>query len=263
MDIFNYNPQEFFSFLLTLMRMSLVVFMLPFFGGDNVPALVKAALCIILTFALWPQLSFSGTIMPAHPFDIALMFLGEIVLGLILSIIAQFVFAAVQTGGQLMGFQMGFSMMNVMDPLTGTSEAITAHYLYQVTVLLFLSFNGHLMLLQAMAQSFQLVPPGGLFINPALGERILEFSGLIFVVAVQVAAPVVAATFLVDLALALVARAAPQMNVLFVGFPLKIGVGFLFFTLIFAVLSRYVSEYIIDLGPMYHTVFQLMAPPQP
>ncbi|WP_027184755.1 flagellar biosynthetic protein FliR [Desulfovibrio inopinatus] len=261
MDLFHFNPQEFFSFLLTAMRISIIVFMLPFFGASNVPNLVKAAACFILSLAVWPQLSFPGTVMPAHPFDLVLMLLGEVILGLVLDIIVRFLFAAVQTGGQLMGFQMGFSMMNVIDPMTGTSEAITAHYLYQVTVLLFLSFNGHLYLLQALAQSFQLVPPGGLFINPILGERLLEFSGLIFVVAVQIAAPVVVATFLVDLALALVARAAPQMNVLFVGFPLKIGVGFLFLTLVFSIMGRYVADYIIDLGPMYHTIFRLSSAP--
>jgi len=146
--------------------------------------------------------------------------------------------------------------MNTVDPLTGSQESGIAHLMSQVVTLLFLTLNGHIMLLGALAQSFALVPPGSLLINPSLGVDMVHFTSQLFVMAVKIAAPVMASIFLVDLALALVARAAPQMNVLFIGFPLKIGVGFLFMTLVFAVLAISVSQYIAELGPMFARVLQ-------
>ena len=256
MDIFHYNPEQFLSFILTFMRISIIVFLLPFFGGTSLPNPVKAALCLVMSLAVWPKLSFSGAYMPASVWELVLMFMGELMIGLMLNIIVLFLFSAVQTGGQLVGFSMGFTMMNVVDPLSGTSEAITSHFLYQTTVLVFLSLDGHLYLLSGLAESFALVAPGKLLINPELAREMLKFSGQIFVLGVKIASPVIASLFLVDLALAIISRAAPQMNVLFVGFPIKITVGFLFLVLILTALSTEVGDYIAKLAPMYHSVLK-------
>lgn len=194
--------------------------------------------------------------MPADGWSLALMLFGEVIMGLLLDILIRLLFAGVQLGGHFVGFSMGFAMMNVVDPLTGTQEPITGHLLYQTTTLIFLSLNGHLFLLQGLSESFALVPPGGLLINPALLERLLPFSAIMFTLAIKIASPVLASLFLVDLALALVSRAAPQMNVLFIGFPLKVGVGFLFLTLVFTAVARFVGEYLTELGPMYHDLLR-------
>jgi len=260
MDLFNFNPADFFSFLLTLMRISLVLFIMPFFGGRVTPAPVKAALCLILALALWPALSFPGNHFPANLWAIMLMLLGEITLGLTLALAVNFLFAAVQTGGQLIGFQMGFTMVSVADPITGVSEAVTAHFLYMVTLMIFLILDGHLFLIRGMAESFRLVPPGGLYLTPALGDQMLRLSSQIFVLAIKVAAPVMVAVFLVDLAIALVGRAAPQMHVLAFGFPLKIMTGLLFLGLLFTILSRYVGDFIIGLDAVFHSLFVLATP---
>ncbi|KUG28437.1 flagellar biosynthesis protein flir [hydrocarbon metagenome] len=256
MDLFNFDPATIFSFFLTLMRVSLILFLLPVFGGSVLPNPIKGALCIVLSLAIWPKLSFPGALLPAYPWMIALMLFGEIIMGLLLDVVVRFLFAAVQTAGHYIGFSMGFAMMNVIDPLTGTQEPITGHVLYQTTMLIFLALNGHLFLLQALGDSFHLVPPGGLLINPELGEHILAFAANIFTLALKIASPVIAALFLVDLALALISRAAPQMNVLFIGFPLKIGVGFLFMILIFTTLARYVGDYILEMGVIYNAILK-------
>jgi flagellar biosynthetic protein FliR len=256
MDLFHFDPNIVFSFLLTLMRISVVLFLLPFFGANLLPNAVKGALCLLLALAVFPMLSFPAAVMPTNSWTLALMFLGEVILGLLLDILVMFLFAAVQCAGAIMGFSMGFSLMNSVDPMTGASESGLGHLMNQVTTMLFLCLNGHLFLLDCMAQSFALVPPGGLFLSPALGEHLIAFSGQIFVMALKIAAPIMASIFMVDLALALVARAAPQMNVLFIGFPLKISVGFLFMTLVFGALAVYVGQYIAELGPMYRLVLK-------
>lgn len=254
MELFNLQAAQFFSLFLTIIRVSLIVFLLPFFGAGAIPNSVKAAFCLVLSLAIWPRLSFPGNLLPMDALGLILMIAGELVLGLVLDIIVNFLFSAVMTGGHMVGFSMGFSMMSVLDPMTGSSDSVTAQLLNQCTILIFLSMNGHLFLLTSLAQSFQLVPPGALFITPALADSVLTFSGELFILAVKISAPVIAALFLVDLALALVSRAAPQMNVIQIGFPVKITVGFLFMTLTLAALAHYVADFIGELGPMYTAV---------
>ncbi|MFW6323963.1 MAG: flagellar biosynthetic protein FliR [Desulfovibrionales bacterium] len=251
MDLFHFDPATILSFLLSLFRVSIIVFLLPFFGSRLTPVPVKACLCLVLTLGIWPMVSIPGSLFPAHPLSVALMLLGEAVLGLILGMVVRFVFAAAQIGGQLIGFQMGFAMINVVDPVTGTSEAPTAHFLYMVALLTFLSLNGHLYMLKGLSASFETVPPGELLITPAIAREVLGFSGQMFILAIKIAAPVTVAIFLVDLALALIARAAPQMNVLFVGFPLKVTVGFLFVGMIFSLLAVHIQTFIQRLDPLF------------
>lgn len=260
MNLFGFNPNEIFSFYLTLFRISIVLFLLPFFGGESIPKPAKAALVLVLSLALWPHLSFPGSMMPANGFDIAIMLLGEIILGLILGMLVNFLFAAIRFGGQIIGFQMGFAMVNVVDPLTGVSNAVTAHFLYMCTMLTFLVLNGHLFLLSAVGTSFEYIPPGGLLLTPNLANHIFEFSNIMFTLAIKIAAPVMAALFLIDLALALISRAAPQMHVLVLGFPIKISVGFYFIGFLFTIMSDYVFDFIQQLGPFFTTVMKLASP---
>jgi flagellar biosynthetic protein FliR len=184
------------------------------------------------------------------------MILGELLLGLSIGLIVNFLFAAVQTGGQLIGFQMGFAIVNVVDPMTGVSEAVTAHFMYMISLLIFLSLNGHLYLLSGMAQSFEIVPPGGFLVTPVLMDKMISFSAMIFLLAVKIAAPVTATVILVDIALALVARATPQMNVLFVGMPVRIIVGFVFLAMLFKLMTVYITDYVTDLDSMFLQVLK-------
>jgi len=259
MDIFGYNPNDLLSYFLTLFRISVVLFLLPFFGGKTIPNPVKGALLLVLSLALWPQLSFPGSMMPTG-WNIVIMFIGEMLLGLILGMVVRFLFGAVQLGGQIIGFQMGFAMVNVVDPITGTSNAVSAHFLYMCTMLTFLVLNGHLYLLKAISLSFEYIPPGGLLLTPSLTNHILQFSSTMFVLAIKIAAPVMAALFLVDLSLALISKAAPQMHVLVLGFPVKITVGFFFLGFIFTIMADYVGDYLQQLGPLFETIMKAGSP---
>jgi flagellar biosynthetic protein FliR len=260
MDIFDFNPDALLSFYLTLFRFSVVLFLLPFFGGKSIPKPVKAALVLVLTLAVWPELSFPGSLMPGNPWEILIMFLGELLIGLTMGMMVQFLFAAIQTGGQLIGFQMGFAMVNVVDPLTGTSEAVTAHFLYMIAMLTFLALDGPLHLLSGVARSFELVPPGSLLLTPEAANHVFDFSRQLFILAIRIAAPIMAALFMVDLALALIGRAAPQMHILVLGFPIKISVGFFFLSILFDIMSTYVGNYIQALDAVYGNLLRALGP---
>lgn len=262
MNLFNFNPSDLMSFYLTLFRVSIVLFMLPFFGGNSIPKMVKAALTIVLTVGIWPYIEVDGSLMPSSPYNIALMILGEMVLGLVLGIAVHVMFSAIQTGGNFIGVQMGLSMVNILDPVTGVNEAVTAHFLYMTAILVFLSLNGHLYLLSAMIDSFKYIPPGQIFISSKLTTQIMVISKDLFILAVKVASPIIASIFVVDLALALISKMAPQMNVLMLGFPLKIMVGFFFLSMVFTILALYVGEYVISLPALLLNIIKAGSPPE-
>ena len=176
MNVFNYDPAAVLSLLLTIMRVSIVMFMLPIFSTNNIPVLVKAAVTVVFSLGVWPHLALAGTAMPAHPFDVALMLLGEVVLGLTLGMAVNFLFMGIQAGGELLGFQMGFTMINFADPLTGNQTGATAFFLWMVSLLAFLSLDGHLYMIKGFAASFALVPPGGLFIGENLLWQVLHLA---------------------------------------------------------------------------------------
>ncbi|WP_018123984.1 flagellar biosynthetic protein FliR [Desulfovibrio oxyclinae] len=259
MDIFHFSADDMLSVILTFMRISIVMFLLPFFDSKSIPTMVKAAFMLVLTMAVWPKLSFPGSLMPASPWNLAVMAIGEVLLGLILGLAVRFLIAAVQTGGHIIGFQMGFAMVNVMDPITGVNQAITAHFLYMCTMLTFLTLNGHLYLLKALGDSFQYIPPGGIVLTPNMAQSVLDFSSIIFTLAIKIAAPVMAAVLMVDLAMAIISRAAPQMHILVVGLPVKIAVGFLFLVFVFGILGRYVADFIVKMDGLYGNILRMGA----
>jgi flagellar biosynthetic protein FliR len=156
----------------------------------------------------------------------------EFLVGLGCGLVFRFLFAGVQMAGNLVAIQMGFGMATLLDPQTQAQNTLLAEMLVLLATLIFLTMNGHHVLLRLLARSYQEVPletsislPGGLFTYvPSLGC-------LMYNLAVQLLAPVLALLFLTQLALGLVARAVPQIQVMIVGFPLTIALGLFFLSL--------------------------------
>ena len=259
MDIFNYDPNAVLSLLLTIMRVSIVMFMLPVFSTNNIPALVKGAVTLVFTLAVWPHLSLSGSLMPQHPFDLLVMGLGEVFMGLVLGMAVNFLFMGIQSGGELLGFQMGFTMINFADPITGNQTGATAFFLWMVSLLTFLTLDGHLYMIKGFASSFAIVPPGALFIGENLLWTVLDLSSQVFVIALQISAPVMVALFLVEVALGLVARTSPQVHIMEFGFPIKIGVGFFFVGLLLVIMANRIEEFIAGMDGLFVNLLRGMS----
>lgn len=257
MDIFAFDATTFLSFLLTLIRISLVVFLLPFFGGGTIPQLVKASFCLVLTLAIFPQLSLPAEEFPLHPLGILLLVVSELIMGLTLGLTVHFIFVGIQTGGEILAFQMGFTMATLADPSSGANASVISFLLYNMALIVFLLMDGHLHLLRALTDSFALVPAGGWTVTNKMSLDIFTLSGEMFVLALKVAAPAMAALFTVELALALMGRAAPQMNLMTLGFPIKIAVGFFLLSLLFTIMSNRMETMVIELGPRFDYLLKL------
>lgn len=260
MDVFNYSQASVLSLLLTMMRVSIVMFMLPVFSTANIPSQVKAAITLVFSLGVWPHLGLSAAAMPAHPFDVALMMLGEMVLGLVLGMAVNFLFMGIQAGGELLGFQMGFTMINFADPLTGNQTGATAFFLWMVALLVFLGLDGHLYMIKGFAASFALVPPGGLFLGTTVLWQVLHLAAQMFVLALKIAAPVMVALFLVEVTLGLVARTSPQIQIMEFGFPIKVGVGFFFLGLLMVIMADHITFFIQGMDGLFANLLRAMSP---
>ena len=260
MNIFNIDPAIYLSFLLTFMRLSLVIFMLPVFDTTGVPTQLKAAISLILTLALWPRISAPAMALPAHPFGIVLLLAGEVLIGLVLGLAVRCFFAGIQAGGEILAMQMGFSMINFADPLSGNNTGLIAHFLYMVAMLTFLTLNGHLLLLQAFAQTFAVLPMGTLSLREGIMTELVHLVGMIFVFAIKVAAPVMAILLFAEAALGLMGRAAPQVPIMEIGFPLKIAIGFFFIGFLFINMTEEARRFIVGLDGLFYNLLRGMAP---
>ncbi len=260
MDIFNLPAESILSFILTIMRVSIVMFMLPIFSSERAPMQVKAMATIVITLGIWPQLSLPGTALPGHPVDLVILFVNELILGLLLAMCINFIFMGIQAGGELFGFQMGFTMINFADPLTGNQTGITAFFLWMVATLTFLALDGHLHMIRAFAMTFKLIPAGGLVLSEMLLTEVLTLSSQLFIIAIKIASPVMVSLFLIELALALVSRASPQINIMDVGFPVKIGSGFFFLGMLLVIMAEFMANYISQMDAMLANILKIASP---
>jgi flagellar biosynthetic protein FliR len=180
------------------------------------------------------------------PFGIGVV--SELILGVIIGLSVQLVFAGIQLAGQLAGFQMGFSIVNVMDPLTSAQVSIVAQLKNLIAMLIFLAINAHHWFLRSLVESFRLVPPFGFHYSASLMEYLMRLGGNMFVIAIKVGAPVMVALLLTSVALGLVARTVPQMNIFIVAFPLKIVIGLLFLAFSLPYLMSFLKQLFGGLG---------------
>lgn len=215
-------------FTLVLVRVSAFFVLTPVFGTRNVPMAFKAGLAFFLTLVLTPVVASTaaGALYMGYSLsELVLILVKEFMVGAALGLIASFVFAAVQVGGMFVDLQIGFAMANVFDPMTGTSAPLTGQFKYALAMLLFLGMDGHHGLLTGLLQSYQFVPAGGFTMSGNVVSAFLQTFGLMFLIGLKVAVPIVTALFLTDVGFAILSRAVPQMNVFVLGMSVKVIVG--------------------------------------
>jgi flagellar biosynthetic protein FliR len=198
----------------------------PIFGRRNIPAYFKIgfsffiALIIINTL---PNVNYLIEIDTVFGF-VALVF-KEFVVGIIIGYVGYIIFASIYIAGQLVDMQIGFGVINVLDPITNAQVPVTSNFYYTVTMLIFLMSNGHHLVIRALYQSYTLVPLGQATFNATLMNNGLRVFGDIFIIALKISAPIIAAIFIADIALGIISKTVPQLNIFIVGMPLKIAMG--------------------------------------
>lgn len=205
--------------------MGLVAFA-PGLNAGFVPPLVRVALSLALAFALAPLIVPAGEeVLGLTPQAYGALLLGELALGAIIGFLLSTLLEAARLAGEIVDLQIGFRAGSMYDPATGGHSALLGQFWYLAALLFFFVINGHHWLLTGLMRSFEVCPIGHLIFAPGLAGLAIEVFSASFLLALQVAAPVVGALILADLTLGLVGRGMPQMNLMLVGMPAKITIG--------------------------------------
>ena len=256
MDFFTLMQNQVGSFLLIFVRISGIFMMMPIFSSHNIPGRVKAGFALILTYILFPIVFNNSVVIPDHFLPFLFIVVGELIVGLILGFVSSLIFSSIQMAGQLLDMQIGFGIINMIDPLSGQQAPLIGNFKYILALIIFLSTNGHHVLLSALFTSFKLIPVTGMVVNVAVTKFIVDLIGGMFILALKISLPVIVSLLLTDVSLGILARTMPQMNIFVVGVPGKIIIGLF-------VLSMALPFYIFFLemafDGMYKSIFSLLS----
>ena len=219
--------EELLRFLLLMVRLSALIMALPLFSGRVIPAPIKVVCIVTLSVSFYPLVQQQPVSIPLGAVHLSLLILGELLVGVLIGFVAQMLFAGIQLSGEIMNQQMGLSFANILDPQNDQQISIVSNFQYILAVLLFFSMQAHHWFIQAMAESLHAIPLLGSTVPTTVGTFIVRIFSQAFVVAVQIAAPLLAALLLANIGLGIMARLVPQMNVFILSFPITIGVGML------------------------------------
>jgi flagellar biosynthetic protein FliR len=206
--------------LLTIgVRLSGLMLFAPFFGSSAIPARIKAGLVLALTLLLLPTVGKGiGTYALV---DWPILIITEFAIGVGMGIATNLVFEACQLAGQVLGIQMGYSLVNILDPQTQVDTTVIPVFYQSMIMLLFLSMDVHYWLLRGIGNSFLYLPPGTMHLSGLFTLSVITTAGLVFGLGVQIAAPVLAATLVADIMLGLLGKASTQMPLMLLGPAIK------------------------------------------
>ena len=212
------------AFLLTLFRLGGLFIFAPMFGSDIIPVRIKAMLALVLSFCVYPAIPHQ------LPIELSLMTLGvsigsELLIGTIIGFGATLPLMAFQMGGVMMGQQLGMGLARVFSPNLGEQTDVFSQFFFLVAVTLFILLGGHHAMLSVLVRSFETIPLTGYRPDGSMLHVILGLLSSMFELGVRVAAPLLCLVFLQTVAMGFVARTVPQLNILSLGFPLRIILG--------------------------------------
>ncbi|HHU64397.1 MAG TPA: flagellar type III secretion system protein FliR [Clostridiales bacterium] len=237
--------RNFGKFLLVFTRMTGLFILSPIFGRRNVPPYLKIGFCFLISVIIVDIVPGAENILGQNLLAFSLKIGGELLIGLIIGYITTLTFYTLFTAGQIIDTQIGFGIVNVMDPRNEIQVPMVGNFLFILALLLFFMANGHHMLIKFLYESYGLLPVGQINIEYNMVFTILEIFIGTFIIAVKLAVPILAALLLTEAALGILARTVPQMNIFVVGMPLRIIIGML--TLYFIMpLFAAIMEYIFD-----------------
>jgi flagellar biosynthetic protein FliR len=213
------------AFIFPLARILALVASSPVIGNRQIPARVKVGFAMLITFLIAPTLNIPPDIEASSGAGLFIL-LQQILVGLAMGFAMRLVFTAVEMAGDIIGMQMGLGFASFYDPVNSTQTQVIAQFLGIIAALAFLSLNGHLYMLSALAESFQAFPISTSLPSANAMHTLALWGGSIFAHALQLSLPLIAALLITNLALGILTRSAPQLNIFAIGFPITLVVGF-------------------------------------
>lgn len=230
--------EDIYPILLIFIRASGLFLVMPIFSGSMIPSTVRIAMAAILAYLLAPAFGDFGGV-PGHWFVVVGQVVHELLTGLLMGFAARFLLYALEMAGEIISVQIGLSMSTNIDPITRSSATPANTMLYSLGTVLFLVTGAYQFCLIAFARSFEVFPPSAVFAPRSL-DTVIAASGQIFLLAIQIAAPLLAISFLVNMAFSVLGRASPSLNVFMLSFPVQILAGLTVFSMTLGLTVQYI-----------------------
>ncbi|WP_017429060.1 flagellar biosynthetic protein FliR [Vreelandella jeotgali] len=229
------------AFLWPFARITAFMAMAPLWGHSSVPNRVKVGLAGVISIIIAPVLP----AMPEAPImswaSVGII-IEQIVVGLAFGFVMRIIFAVVQASGEFIGLQMGLAFASFFDAASGTNIMVLSRILYMITLLMFVALNGHLMVLETLVMSFQTLPIGMDMLNANAFEILARYAGTVFASGMLLALPLVGSLLIINLALGILNRSAPQLTVFNIGFPSSLTVGMTLFMVLMTHLGDFLER---------------------
>ncbi len=237
---------------MVLTRISAFFLLLPVFGWKTIPVRIKVALILLLSFFFSiPMYIGTPLTIPdraGDPKQVSFLesiplIANEATYGLALGLVVTLIFSVVKLAGRIIERQMGLVMANIIDPLTDERTQPLGSLLEMIFIILFLSANGHHLFLLIISKSYEAFPAGSIPTIPILAGGVIKASSAMFFAGLRLAAPMLAAFLLLLVILAVLARVVPEMNILFISLPLRVGLGLLMAAMILPFINGFIAEF--------------------
>lgn len=247
------------ALLWPFMRITSFLVASPLWGHSSVPNQAKIGLALLITMVVAP-------VLPPMP-DVPIvswagfgLVVEQMLIGVAIGLVMHVVFAVVQAAGEFIGLQMGLAFATFFDSGSGTNTAILSRIFFMITLLMFLALGGHLMVLEALVMSFYSLPIGVGSFNPAAFEMLVRYGGTIFVSGMSLALPLVGSLLIINLALGILNRSAPQLTVFNIGFPTSLTVGIFLLGVLMTDMGRFLQRLFSNGLNFMHQLIEMLAP---
>ncbi|MDF2611841.1 MAG: putative rane protein [Lachnospiraceae bacterium] len=231
-------------YLLILVRITGFIFTAPFFSLKNVPVRVKVGLAIFMAAILFYTVPYASPVY-SGVIAFAVIVVKEALAGAIMGLFANIAYNIISFAGQLIDMEIGFSMVNELDPISSIQTTITANFYGYLVLLMMIITNLHHYFLRAIIDSFQVIGIGEVNFNPGMYQLMTRFITQYFIIGFRIVLPIFAAILVVNAILAILAKIAPQMNMFVVGMQIKIFVGLIVLAMIIELIPA-VSDFIFN-----------------
>jgi flagellar biosynthetic protein FliR len=231
------------GFAVVLTRISVFLIVVPIFSSTSIPVRIRVSILLMLSLCFSMAMP---TVVKLNTFSITeavLLITGEAIYGLALGLIVMLIFSAVKIGGRFIEREMGLAMAEMLDPLSGESVQPLSILVEMLFILMFLAANGHHMLLGIIAKSYEAFPAGRIPELSMLVEGVVQAGSVMLVAGLRLAAPMLAAFLLMLTVLGVFARIIPEMDILFISMPLRIGLGLLMVCIFFPFIQQFIGEF--------------------
>ena len=219
-------PENVFGFLLIFTRVGAILMVAPALGEVTVPARIRLVIALMTTLVLTPVVTANLPVMPESFLGTGLLIVGEVMVGLLIGGVARMILAALHVGGSVIAFQTGLAASQTFDPSQGVQAAIVASFLTLLGVVMIFATDSHLLILEAISNSYTLFPPGHLAPVGDFAQLAMKEMSSSFALGIQIAAPFIVYGLVFYIGLGLIARLMPQLQVFFIAMPLNIFLGF-------------------------------------